>query len=321
MYTDSYKLFQELMRQRKYIDAAEHAERESLEDNGAFWLTQQARALNAARRFPEALDCARRALHRNPSNSYALCARAESCFFSGDIDTALSDYGELTGEPKVGARAREGVLKCLYKLGKGATILERIEEWSFHEPELSAWRARGWYLEREYGKALDACRKWVDSQPENRNALWLLTNIEIECEGLEPVMARLKRIAKIPSRSRVYGEIYASLCRRAGKIDSAVGQYDKLTQSKPDPALERKKAFAYAKSGREMEAIPVFEEILKSKPSDYYVHKSYLSACRRAGLLQRAETFLEQLLERWPAEKGLYGRIKAVRKERIAHPQ
>jgi len=58
------------------------------------------------------------------------------------------------------------------------------------------------------------------------------------------------------------------------------------------------------------------EELLRQDATNIYLHSSYASACRRAGLLERAEQFYVDLLERYPEEKGLYGRLRSVRRQR-----
>jgi len=123
----------------------------------------------------------------------------------------------------------------------------------------------------------------------------------------------MARLARIPSRPPVYKKIFASLCRRAGKPELALNQYTKLARKGADPGIYRQQAFALAKSGRELEAIAIFEELMRRSPKDYYLHNAYVPACGRVQQLDRALKFYEELLEKYPQEKSLYGRIKKLK--------
>ena len=123
----------------------------------------------------------------------------------------------------------------------------------------------------------------------------------------------MAKLAKIPSRPPIYKEIYASLCRRDGKPELALKQYAQIVQTTFDPRIHRQQAFALAKSGQELAAIPLMEELLKLHPKDYYIHNAYIPACRRAKLLDRALKFYQELLESNPAEKPLYNRLRKLK--------
>jgi hypothetical protein len=92
----------------------------------------------------------------------------------------------------------------------------------------------------------------------------------------------------------------------------ALKQYEKMTAGATDTRIHRQQAFTLAKIGRELEAIPIFEEQMRQKPGDFYVHSAYISACTRVNELDRALAFYQDLAERYPKEKGLYGRIRRV---------
>jgi Flp pilus assembly protein TadD len=149
--------------------------------------------------------------------------------------------------------------------------------------------------------------------------LWLTAEIEISCDGLDAVRERMGRMAKIPSKPPVYAEIYASLCRRAGIGDAAVEQYEKLQTRGDASRAIRQKAFILAKSGRENEAIGLMEELLRADLKDHFLHSAYGAACGRAGELDRAKSFYRELMDANPAEKGLYGRIRAIDKKIAEH--
>ena len=79
----------------------------------------------------------------------------------------------------------------------------------------------------------------------------------------------------------MYREIYASLCRKAGRPEEAVKAYETIGAQGEQSRIQKKKAFTLAKSGRELEALPLLEELLKNEPADKYLHSSYAAACRR----------------------------------------
>ena len=162
-------------------------------------------------------------------------------------------------------------------------------------------------------EAIDICHQWLKDNPDHPQALWALTALEIKRDGFDAVLTRMGRLARIPSRPTIYKEIYASLCKRAGKPELALKQYEKLGQTASDPNIHRKKAFALAKSGREPEAIELMEELMKLNPKDYYVHSAYIPACRRVKQLDRAMEFYQRLLESYPDEKSIYGRLKKLK--------
>jgi tetratricopeptide (TPR) repeat protein len=163
--------------------------------------------------------------------------------------------------------------------------------------------------------AIDICHQWLRDNPDNPQALWALTELEIRRDGFDAVLTRMGRLARIPSRPAVYKEIYASLCKRAGKPELALKQYEKIAHTATDPNIHRKKAFALAKSGREPEAIALMEELLRLNPKDFYVHSAYIPACRRVKQLDRAVEFYQRLLESHPTEKSIYGRLKKLKNE------
>jgi tetratricopeptide (TPR) repeat protein len=194
-------------------------------------------------------------------------------------------------------------------------ILECLAEWNLPAATAVRWRVKAFIGLGMEDEALGACQEWLRSSPDNPQALWELTRLEVAREGLDAVRVRFGRLARIPSRPPVYREIYASLCRRAGKIEEAVGQYEKLTAAGGDVRIQRKQAFALAKAGQEMEAIPVMEELLRVDPRDFYLHSAYKAACRRVHDLERARRFYQELTISHPDEKALYGSLRRINRE------
>jgi len=299
----AYTEYTNLMKRGAFRDAAVLAERRSIEpgENCGFWLTQQSRALMRARQFKKAYTCANRAVHAAPGNSYAQLARADALVKLRKYRDALDDFTGLIHDPKVGIRARKGMLECLAKTKKDwARILSLITEWDMPAEDAFRWRVQALLGLKRFDDAVDACHKRLKQSPDDPAALWQLTDLEVERDGLEQVTARMARMAKIPSRPPIYGEIYASLCKRAGSTDAALDQYTKLSDRDGDTNIIRKRAFALAKSGRETEAIPLMEEILRMNPGDDYINKCYVAACNRIDNSEGAVHFYQELLSHYP---------------------
>lgn len=300
-------------------EAIELAERESLaQPSNEFWLTQLSRAYLKAGEARRAYDAASRALQSAPGNAYALNARADAAFKLGHFQQAANDYRELSANPRQERRARRGLLSALSSLRQWDEILNLLSLWALPESEAGSWRTRALLGSGRSEEAEALCRRQLAHNPDDRNALWLLTKIEIEREGLEAVRKKMGRLAKIPGKAPIYKEIYASLSRQAGDLDAAAGQYTQLAEKQSDPRFLRKQAFALAKSGHEQEAIPMLEQLMRDTPTDVYLHRSYGAACRRAGLSERAADFYRELISRRPDQKNLYGWLKLVQKEKDA---
>jgi tetratricopeptide (TPR) repeat protein len=206
------------------------------------------------------------------------------------------------------------MLACLTELKHWDRVLELIATWDLPPDKTYRWRIKALEGQNRTDEAIDACHRWLRQSPDNPRALWVLTELEIRRDGLDAVLARAGRLAKIPSRPPIYKEIYASLCRRAGKPELALKQYAQMVQTTSDPRIHRKRAFALAKTGGENEAIPLMEELLKLHPGDFYVHSAYIPACKRAKMLDRATKFYQELLEANPEEKSIYGWLKRLKK-------
>ena len=316
MTTPEYNQYREQLKKGRYMEAARLAEIQYLagSPNNPFWLTRQAAALSRANKYEQALGVAQQALALQPANPYGLLAVAEALSGLQRMEEAFLYYEAIAKDPKLYLFAYNGMLHCLCVNKQWERILQLLSLWEM--PSDSGWPYRVKALAGldRLDEAIDACRQWLSLSPDNPQALWELTELEIRQEGLETVLQRMGRIAKIGSRPPVYKEIYASLCRRAGQPELALEQYEKLTQTDADPRLQRKQAFVLAKSGRETEAIPMLEELLKLDPNNFFLHSAYVPACKRAELLGRALQFYEELLEMHPDEKPIYGRIKHIKK-------
>ncbi len=314
---NTYDQFKSLMREKKYHEAIDLAEREAYGGStpNGFWLNQQALAFIRAGDYPSAVEVCDKALILQPDNPYSLIFRSDALLKLNDVKRALTGYEEALRNPKVADRARSGVLHCLVELREWERVLSDLAGWDVPDQQVYSYRVKALMGLGRNDEAMEVCQEWLKESPDNKVALWHLVELEVARDGLEPVRLKYERMAKIPSRPPVYGEIHASLCKRAGKMDKALGQYDKLQVKTADPSIVRRKVFALAKSGHELEAIPMLEEMLRAQPDDFYLHSSYQGACRRSKNLERAWRFYHELHAMHPDNKSLFGRIRRVKKD------
>ena len=303
------------MEQGRFGEAARHAEAQlSGGESRVFWLTQQAKALVRTEDYGEAVRLGRRAMELEPDNLYAVAATADALIGQRNWREALPLYEELLGHPRLGRTGRRGVVECLAGMQQWDDILARLAEWRLAEEQAFAWKVRALKGQGRTEEALETCEKWLERTPDHPPALWERTELEVQRDGLEAVRQRMGRMARIPSLPQIYREIYASLCRRAGRPDEAMKTYERIAASGAQSRIQKKQVFTLARSGKEREALPLLEEFLRSEPRDVYLHSSYAAACKRIGEWERAINFYNELLGLHPEEKGLYGRIKAMHK-------
>lgn len=320
---EAFAEFQRLLKARRFADACALAEREQLRApaGDAFWLTQQAFALNRAGDHARALDAARRALAAAPGNPWALLSAADALTGRRKDEEALQHYlealssaaGASGSAARAAARARRGALECLGRLKRWQQMLSLIGQWGLAAEESYPWKVKALAASGRSDEALETCRQWLEASPDNPRALWQLTELEVKRDGRKAVLERLERTLRIPSLPPVYREIYASLARRAGRPESALREYEKIEAGGAQSKIERKRVFILARTGRELEAIPLLEELLRADPRDVYLHSSYQAACKRIGQAERAASFYSELLAAHPDIKSLHGRIKRLR--------
>jgi tetratricopeptide (TPR) repeat protein len=311
----AYEEYRSLMKARRYRDAATLA-RAQVDAAGApkdraFWLTRTAAALSRAGDHEKALQTARRALEADGSDPFAVYAAGEALEGLGRHSEALDHFEEASRDPRLGSRARRKVLECLQSTAQWAELLSRIPAAGLEEDvSLGFEIAADAGLERTQ-EALAKSRRRLEIRPHHPPALWQQVDLEARIEGLEPVLERYRKMARIPSLPPIYAEIHASLSRRAGREDEALAEYERLGGT--GPSIERRRAFSLAKNHREEEAIPLFEELLRSDPVNRYLHSAYGAACKRVGLLSRAVAFYDTLIGLHPQEKSLHGRVRKLR--------
>ncbi len=315
MTSPEYNEYRALFNKGRHIEAAHFAEQKYFEGNknNPFWLTRQAAALTQAREYKKAFEVAEQALSLKSSNQHSILAVADALCGLHRLDEALRYYEEIIGDPKITFSAQKGILFCFSELKEWDRVLHLLNRWEMQQSTKYQWKVKALAGLGRLDEAIEVCRKWLEINPDLSQGVWALTNLEIQRDGLESVLKRMGRLAKISSRPPIYKEIYASLCKKAGKPELALKQYEKLTRTGSDIWLQRQQAFALKKSGKLSEAIPMMEELLKLDPKDYFIHTSYVSACKKSGQLERVLKFYEELVELNPEETTLYGRIKKIK--------
>lgn len=313
--SEEYKKYTQLCKKGRYMEAAGFAAQKYFEGNknNPFWLTRQAAALIRAHEYKQALEVAEQALLLNSSNPYGIIAVADALRGLHRFEEAFRYYETLIGDPKLSFSAQKGLLFCLSEQKQWDRILQLLNQWEMPPGTRFQWKVKALAGQKQLDEAIETCLQWLKVHPDLSQGLWALTDLEIQRDGIEPVLKKMGRLAKIDSRPPIYKEIYASLCKRAGKPELALKQYEKLTRSGTDIKIQRQQAFTLKKSGKVSEAMPMMEELLKLDPRDYHVHTSYVSACKQTHQLYRALKFYEELLELNPEEKALYGRIRKIK--------
>jgi tetratricopeptide (TPR) repeat protein len=314
--SEAFAEFQQLLKQKRYKDAAGLAEKECQKNSSPdpFWLTQQGVALVRAGEPERALAAANQALAVDTSNPYAIMVAADSLLGLDRVEESLAHYREALAFAKVAPRARKGTLECMSRLSRWDEELALLAEWALPEEESTPWKVKALAGLGRREEAIAECTRWLGRVPDHPPALWALTEMEVERDGLAPVIERMERTLRIPSLPPVYREIYASLCRRAGRPEAALEEYAKLEAQGAGLHVQKRQAFLLAKSGRESEALPLLEELLRAEPADMYLHSSYEAACKRMDQTERAINFYTTLLGKHPEAKSLYGRIRTLRR-------
>lgn len=306
-----------MLLERRFKEAASFAELQvySSGESSTFWLNQQAIALLKWGRYKEAASVAERALTQDPKGYYSLLIRSEAQLKQGAATEALAGFQEAATYQSVKRRARKGIVESLLVLRRFDDTLGMLNGWDGDPLESFPYRVKALSGTGRDLDAMAACREWLLSSPDNRQALWLLCELECRVDGFDVTLAKYEKMAKIPSRPPIYGELCAMLYRKSGNIDGAIGQYNRLAGTSGDPSIARRKIFALAKNGREAEALPLLEELLRADPADQYAHNAYVAAARRMRYLDSVWKFYHELLGRFPDQKHLYGRLKKLGKD------
>lgn len=311
---DEFKLY---LRNRRFKEAAFLAEQAAAAGgrDASFWLNQQALATMRMNNPREAIRIAEQALAGNPASYYSQLIRAEALYIAGDTNGSLAGFKEALRYPAIEERARRGILDCMIKLQRFDEALAIIAIGNNDAATMYPYKVKALSGLGRIDDAIAVCGEWLSRSIDDRTALWLLCDLEVRRDGITPVLSKYERMAKTPSRPPIYGELCAMLYKKAGNVNRELGQYDRLSAKNDNPFIVRRKAFSLAKSGKETEAIPVFEELLRQNPDDQYVNNAYIAAARRAGYLQKARTFYHELIGKFPEVTTIYTRASKIARE------
>ncbi|MBN2535651.1 MAG: tetratricopeptide repeat protein [Spirochaetales bacterium] len=310
-----YEEFKKLIARKQFRQAAVYAEDQYFHGKNIFWITQQAYAYIRAGKYDRALECTKEVLALDPGNIYALLSAADALRGLQQYDEALWYYKEVMNREKVHDRALKGICECFLQMKEWEKLLDFISTQPGQMDDYVFYRIKALKATGKTEKAIKLCRETLSRLPHDPATLWELTDLEIEQDGIDRVIEEIGRYARIPTFPAIYKEIYASICRKAGKTDLALKTYDKMDSGIQDVHIQRQKAFTLAKTHKEQEALPLFEELLKLNPKDIYVHSSYGAACARIGEIERGINFYHALLQLYPEEKGIYGYINRLKKK------
>lgn len=312
--TEDFNQFKELFKRGNFKEALTLAEESCIKEASPFWLTQQAKVLNRLNRYAGALECARKAIEREPSNNYAILAAAEAFFGLKKYSEAMDYYKELLRDSRLSKIARKRILDILIAEKKWKEVLAEADREPPGSYEYYHTRIKALAGLNRQDEAIELCNKWLKEKPDYPEALRYLIDLKVKLEGLETVKNHMERMARIPSLPPIYKELYAHLCRQAGDNETASQTLAEVNKSSSDPWIQKKQAFAMAK-GNEKEAIPLLEELLRQEPENVFIHSSYLSAGKRIGYSEKALNFYYTLSKLHPDAKSLWGRIRKLKKQ------
>lgn len=316
MTTEPYKEFQHLLKNKEYQSALIIAKNESLKcnDKNDFWLTQIAITYFNSSEFQKSLKYSELALKFAKKNIYPLLIRAESLYFLKLYDSALEAYKESIILDQNSSRAKIGILNCLAAKKDWEMLITENNRFDLDIHKKYGYKIKALLGLKKIEEGISVCHEWLKISPDDKSALWHLTKFEIQKFGLDATREKMGKIAKIPSKPLIYSEIYATLCKQSGLTEVAIAQFNKISSKLTSNSVIRQKAFILAKSNKEAEALPLMEELLRIDPDDMYVHSAYMAAAKRMNYVETAWNFYNNLISKFPDNKKLYGKLKAMQK-------
>jgi len=311
----SYDAFKELLNKLRFREAAYFAQKAAIaySRDRAFWLNQQSVALLRYGRPAEALVTAEEAQKLQPGY-FSLLLCAEALLLTGDFETALAAYRKLGSVPTVADKAQRGTLDCLIKLYRLDEALLALADFYKTGEMLFSYKARILHGLDRVTETLDVCNQWIGVSPANRAAWWRVCTLEVMRDGLATTLTKYEALAASAPRQAIYRELCAILHLKSTFTTPDIKS--PTIGSPPPPAgTMPKQAFVLAKSGKENEALPLFEELLRTDPADQYISNAYTAASRRVGYLENARQFYRALQLLFPEEKSMYCRMDAIARD------
>ncbi len=157
------------------------------------------------------------------------------------------------------------------------------------------------------------------SMPEEKDHFPYAEQMRAKLQGLEPseAAAQLQKVIKIGER-KLNPYLYlllGDLHREAGDEQIAVEAYRQAYELDPQntQALSQY-LFSLRRSGRKNDAWPLLKELLTRRPDDVTAKSSLLKDAGELNKEEEAASFFEELLEKYPERKELFGAIRKMHK-------
>ena len=155
--------------------------------------------------------------------------------------------------------------------------------------------------------------------PEEKDHFPYAEQMRAKLKGLEPsdAAAQLQKVIKVGER-KLNPYLYlllGDLHRERGDEEGAVEAYRQAYELDHQnlQALSQY-LFALRRSGRKEDAWPLLKELLSWRPDDVTAKSSLLKDAGDLNIEEEAALFFEELLEKYPERKELFGAIRKLRK-------
>lgn len=172
-------------------------------------------------------------------------------------------------------------------------------------------------VEMPAAKGQDQSKPPAVSTPEEKDHFPYAEQMRAKLQGLEPSVAaaQLQKAIKVGERKfnpylyLLLGDLY----REAGDEEIAVKAYRQAYELDTQNAQALSQyLFALRRCGRKKEAWPLLKELLNRRPDDVTAKSSLLKDAGELNKEEEAVSFFEELLEKHPERKELFGAIRKM---------
>ncbi len=174
-------------------------------------------------------------------------------------------------------------------------------------------------VELPIDKDRDQSKPPVGSKKKKKDHFPYAEQMRAKLQGLEPseAAAQLQKVIKIGER-KLNPYLYlllGDLHREAGDEEIAVEAYRQAYEldTQNTQALSQY-LFALRRSGRKKDAWPLLKELLDRRPDDVTAKSSLLKDAGELNKEEETASFFEELLDKYPERKELFGAIRKMRK-------
>ncbi len=251
--------------------------------------------------------------------------------------TALTVLGMVALENRETAEAVENLQKAYdyapnpFRAGRLARALEldgKVEDALTVLHEALQKYPRDSYLLKQYntlqekltansGKA-DKNRFFSDEVEEN-NFILYAEQMKAKLKNMEPgeAASQLQKIIKVGKRKENphLHLLLGNLFRKAGDENAALEAYQKARELDPKNLLALSQLlFTYRRLDKKEESWPLLKLLLDHRPDDKTAKASLLKDAVELGREKEAAEFFEELLQKYPHRKELYGALRKLKK-------